>query len=161
PRLVRRRLPHPGRGRRRRPPAALVGPHLTSPPHVAKGGPVLAPFELTLFSFLDPHGKEQDFTTTDPNLAQDHAARPRLLILRNCYEFVTSEPGADYTGNSKAPTDRPRHPAPRRAKQMPSPVSSPASGPTREEVLALLARLYHQRLGHDVDCPCLHGGECH
>jgi hypothetical protein len=39
-------------------------------------------------------------------------------------------------------------------------ATPPASGPSREEVLALLARLYHQRLGHDVDCPCLHGSAC-
>jgi hypothetical protein len=119
----------------------------------------LAPYELTLFSFTDRHGKEQDFTTTDPNLAQDHAARHGLLILRNRYEFVTSEPVADHTGNPKVPVQRQRHPVPRRrARQEPS--SPPASSPTREEVLALLSRLYHQRLGHDVDCPCLHGGEC-
>jgi hypothetical protein len=120
----------------------------------------LAPYELTLFSFTDRHGKEQDFTTTDPNLAQDHAARHGLAILCNRYEFVTSEPVADHTTNPKAPAERQRHPVlPRRAKQ--ATASPPANGPTREEVLALLSRLYHQRLGHDVDCPCLQGGECH
>jgi hypothetical protein len=119
----------------------------------------LAPYELTLFSFLDADGKEQEFTTTDPNLAQDHAARHGLAILRNRYEFVTSEPAADHTGNPKAPVQRQRHPA-RRRRARPEPSSPPASSPTREEVLALLSRLYHQRLGHDVDCPCLHGGEC-
>jgi hypothetical protein len=116
---------------------------------------------LVLFSFLDAEGKELEFTTTDPNQAQDHAARHRLAILRNHYEFVTSEPVADCTGNPQAPAERQRQPAPhRRAKEVPAPVSPPASAPTREEVLALLARLYHQRLGHDVDCPCLHGGAC-
>jgi hypothetical protein len=120
----------------------------------------LAPYELTLFSFADAEGKEQQFTTIDPNQAQDHAARHRLLILRNCYEFVTSEPGADHTGNPKAPLERQRHPVPRRRARQ-APASPLAGGPSREEVLALLARLYHQRLGHDVDCPCLHGGQCH
>jgi hypothetical protein len=114
-----------------------------------------------LFSFLDSEGKEQDFTTADANVAQDHAARHRLVILRNRYEFVASEPVADGTGNPQALSRRQRHPAPRRARQLPSSPASPAaSSPTREEALALLSRVYHQRVGHDVDCPRLHGGEC-
>jgi hypothetical protein len=120
----------------------------------------LAPYELTLFSFLDADGKEQDFTTTDPAAAQAHASRHGLVILHNRYEFVTSEPLPDPKGNPQAAAGR-RHPAPRRqAKQALSPESPTASGPTRAEVLALLARVYHQRIGHDLDCPCLHGGAC-
>jgi hypothetical protein len=121
----------------------------------------LAPYELTLFSFLDAEGREQDFTTTDPAVARARASRHGLVILHNRYEFVTSEPLPDPKGNPPATEGRRRHPAPRRqAKRAPSPESPAASGPTREEVLALLSRLYHQRLGHDFDCPCLHGGEC-
>jgi hypothetical protein len=57
----------------------------------------MAPFEVTLFSFLDAHGVEQPFTTTDPEVARAHAARHGLTLLRNTYEFVTSEPVADFT----------------------------------------------------------------
>jgi hypothetical protein len=59
----------------------------------------MAPFELTLFSFLDEAGVEQTFTTTDPEVARAHAARHRLVVLRNSYEFVSSEPVADFTGD--------------------------------------------------------------
>jgi hypothetical protein len=58
----------------------------------------MAPFELTLFSFIDAAGVEQPFTTTDPEMAHAHAARHGLLMLRNTYEFVQSEPVADFTG---------------------------------------------------------------
>ena len=58
----------------------------------------MAPYELTLFSFLDARGVEQKFTTTDPAAAHAHASRHGLVVLRNHYEFVTSEPVADYTG---------------------------------------------------------------
>jgi hypothetical protein len=58
----------------------------------------MAPYELTLFSFLDAAGVEQSFTTTDLKVAQAHAARHGLVVLRNTYEFVTSEPVADFTG---------------------------------------------------------------
>jgi hypothetical protein len=58
----------------------------------------MAPFELTLFSFLDAAGVEQPFTTTDPEAARVHAAQNGLVMLRNTYEFVTSEPAADFTG---------------------------------------------------------------
>jgi hypothetical protein len=58
----------------------------------------MAPYELTLFSFLDTAGIEQPFTTTDSEAARDHAVRHGLLILRNTYQFVTSEPVADFTG---------------------------------------------------------------
>jgi hypothetical protein len=58
----------------------------------------MAPYELTLFSFLDARGVEQSFTTTDPKAARVHAARHRLVMVRNTYEFVTSEPVADFTG---------------------------------------------------------------
>jgi hypothetical protein len=58
----------------------------------------LAPFELALFSFLDAAGVEQTFTTTDLKAARAHAARNGLLVLHNRYEFVTSEPVADFTG---------------------------------------------------------------
>jgi hypothetical protein len=51
-----------------------------------------------VFSFLDAAGAEQLFTTTDPEAARTHAARHRLLVLRNTYEFVQSEPVADFTG---------------------------------------------------------------
>jgi hypothetical protein len=61
----------------------------------------MAPYELTLFSFLDSAGNEQPFTTADPEAAHAHAARHGLLVLCNTYEFVTSEPVADFTG---APT---------------------------------------------------------
>jgi hypothetical protein len=57
----------------------------------------MAPYELTLFSFVDAAGAEQPFTTTDPEAARAHAARHGLLVLRNTYEFVTSEPAADFT----------------------------------------------------------------
>jgi hypothetical protein len=57
----------------------------------------LAPYELTLFSFHDAAGVEQTFTTTDPEAAHAYAARHGLLVLRNRYEFVTSEPVADFT----------------------------------------------------------------
>ncbi len=59
----------------------------------------MAPLELTLFSFLDAAGAEQPFTTTDPDAARAHAARHGLLVLRNAYEFVQSEPVADFTGD--------------------------------------------------------------
>jgi hypothetical protein len=58
----------------------------------------MAPFELTLFSFLDAHGVEQDFTTPDPQVARAHAARHGLVMLRNTHEFTHSEPCADFTG---------------------------------------------------------------
>jgi hypothetical protein len=58
----------------------------------------LAPYELTVFSFLDAAGVEQPFTITDPEQARVHAARNGLLALRNTYEFVNSEPVADFTG---------------------------------------------------------------
>lgn len=58
----------------------------------------MAPYQLTLFSFLDAKGVEQSFTTTSPELAQAHAKRHRLQVLRNTYEFVTSEPVGDFTG---------------------------------------------------------------
>ena len=60
----------------------------------------MAPYELTLFSFLDTAGIEQSFTTTDPETARNHAAQHGLLTLRNTYEFVNSEPVADFTGPS-------------------------------------------------------------
>src|SRR5262249_22446345 len=73
---------------------------LQSPcPHVSPQEDLLmAPFELTLFSFLDASAVEQPFTTTDPEAAWAHAARHRLVVLRNSYEFVSSEPVADFTG---------------------------------------------------------------
>ena len=58
----------------------------------------MAPYELTLFSFLNSQGVEQPFTTTDPGLAHAYASRHGLVVLRNRYEFVTSEPVADFTG---------------------------------------------------------------
>ena len=58
----------------------------------------MAPYELTLYSFLDAAGVEQPFTTADAEEARAHAARHRLVALRNCYEFVGSEPVADFTG---------------------------------------------------------------
>ena len=58
----------------------------------------MAPYELTLFSFLDAAGVEQPFTTTDPDAARAHAARHGLVVLRNTYEFVQSAPVADFTG---------------------------------------------------------------
>jgi hypothetical protein len=57
----------------------------------------MAPYQLTLFSFLDAAGAEQPFTTPDREAARAHAARHRLLVLRNTYDFVTSEPVADFT----------------------------------------------------------------
>ena len=59
----------------------------------------MAPFELTLFSFLDASGLEQSFTTTDFEAARAHAARHGLVVLRNSYEFVSSQPVADFTGD--------------------------------------------------------------
>jgi hypothetical protein len=58
----------------------------------------MAPYELTLYSFLDAAGVEQPFTTADPEAARAHAARHRLLVLRNTYEFAHSQPAADFTG---------------------------------------------------------------
>ena len=58
----------------------------------------MAPYELILFSFLDAQGVEQDYTTTDPATAHAYASRRGLVVLRNRYEFVTSEPVADFTG---------------------------------------------------------------
>jgi hypothetical protein len=60
----------------------------------------MAPFELTLFSFLDAQGVEQDFTTTDPKVAREYAARNNLVLMRNTYEFVNSQPVADFSGSS-------------------------------------------------------------
>ena len=60
----------------------------------------MAPYELTLFSFLDTAGIEQSFTTTDPEAARNHAGQHGLLMLRNTYEFVNSEPVADSAGPS-------------------------------------------------------------
>ena len=57
----------------------------------------MAPFELTLFSFLDASGLEQSFTTTDFEAARAHAAQHGLVVLRNSYEFVSSQPVADFT----------------------------------------------------------------
>ena len=57
----------------------------------------MAPYELTLFSFLDTAGVEQSFTTTDPVAARAHAAQHGLVLLRNTYEFVNSESIADFT----------------------------------------------------------------
>jgi hypothetical protein len=57
----------------------------------------MAPFELTLYSFLDAHGVEQQFATTDEQQARAHAAQNGLVLLANCYEFVSSEPVADFT----------------------------------------------------------------
>jgi hypothetical protein len=58
----------------------------------------MAPFELTLFSFLDAQGVEQPFTTTDPEIARAHAAEHKLVMLENSYEFVTSQPVAEFSG---------------------------------------------------------------
>jgi hypothetical protein len=58
----------------------------------------MAPYELTLFSFLDASGVEQSFTTADPEVAHAHAALHGLLVLSNNYEFVGSEPVSDFTG---------------------------------------------------------------
>jgi hypothetical protein len=58
----------------------------------------MAPFELTLFSFLDARGVEQPFTTADERQARAHAALNRLVLLRNTYEFVHSELVADFSG---------------------------------------------------------------
>jgi hypothetical protein len=58
----------------------------------------MAPYELTLFSFLDAAGVEQSLTTTDAECGRLHAARHGLVLLRNVYEFVQSEPVADFTG---------------------------------------------------------------
>jgi hypothetical protein len=58
----------------------------------------MAPYELTLFSFLDSQGVEQDYTTPDPGTAHAYASRHGLVVVRNSYEFVTSEPVADFTG---------------------------------------------------------------
>jgi hypothetical protein len=66
----------------------------------------MAPFELTLFSFLDEAGVEQPFTTTDPEMARAHAARHRLVVLRNSYEFVSSQPIADFTGDPVVIADK-------------------------------------------------------
>jgi hypothetical protein len=66
----------------------------------------MAPYELTLFSFLDEAGAEQTFTTTDPEVARAHAARHRLVVLRNSYEFVSSEPIADFTGDPVVIADK-------------------------------------------------------
>jgi hypothetical protein len=59
----------------------------------------MAPYEIIVFSFLDAAGVEQPFTTTDSEAARNHAARHGLLVLRNTYEFVQSEPVADFTGD--------------------------------------------------------------
>jgi hypothetical protein len=58
----------------------------------------MAPFELTLFSFLDSRGVEQPFTTTEEQQARAHAVANRLVMLRNTYEFAHSEPVADFSG---------------------------------------------------------------
>src|SRR5262249_33168349 len=63
-----------------------------------KKGTSMAPFELVLFSFLDARGVEQSFTTADADAARAHAASQGLVVLKNTYEFVTSEPVADFTG---------------------------------------------------------------
>jgi hypothetical protein len=60
----------------------------------------MAPFEMTVFSFVDAKGVEQPFTTTDPEQARAHAARHGLVVLRNSYEFVSSVPVADFTGRA-------------------------------------------------------------
>lgn len=60
----------------------------------------MAPYELTLFSFLDASGVEQPFTTTDPEIAHAHAAEHGLVVLRNTYEFIGSEPVGDFMGTS-------------------------------------------------------------
>jgi hypothetical protein len=57
----------------------------------------MAPFELTLYSFLDAEGVEQPLTTTDEQQARTHAAQHRLVVLANSYEFTTSAPVADFT----------------------------------------------------------------
>jgi hypothetical protein len=57
----------------------------------------MAPFELTVYSFLDAAGVEQPLTTTDPEQARAHAAQHGFIVLRNTYEFVQSEPVADFT----------------------------------------------------------------
>ena len=57
----------------------------------------MAPFELTLYSFLDAQGVEQEFNTPDHDAALAHAAWHNLVILENTYEFVTSAPIADFT----------------------------------------------------------------
>jgi hypothetical protein len=61
-----------------------------------------APFELTLYSCVDAKGVEQDYTSTDLEQARAHAARNRLVLLRNTYEFVSSAPVADFTGRPAA-----------------------------------------------------------
>jgi hypothetical protein len=65
----------------------------------SKGESFVAPFELTLFSFLDTAGVEQPFTTADPEVARVHGIQHQLLVLRNTYEFAQSEPIADFTGD--------------------------------------------------------------
>jgi hypothetical protein len=63
---------------------------------------VSAPYELTLYSCVDARGVEQDFTSTDLEQARAHAARNKLVLLRNTYEFVASQPLADFTGRPAA-----------------------------------------------------------
>jgi hypothetical protein len=57
-----------------------------------------APFELLLYGFLDARGVEQEQTTADADEARAFAARNRLVVLRNSYEFTSSVPVADFTG---------------------------------------------------------------
>jgi hypothetical protein len=63
----------------------VVSPKLSRP---NAGGSPIAPYELTLFSFLDAAGVEQALTITDAEVARDHAAQHGLVLLRNSYEFV-------------------------------------------------------------------------
>src|SRR5256885_812615 len=51
-------------------------------PPTLKGVTPMAPYGLTLFSFLDARGVEQQFTTADPAAAHAYASRHRLVVLR-------------------------------------------------------------------------------
>jgi hypothetical protein len=56
-----------------------------------------APWNLSLYSFLNSDGEEQDYITADIKLALAYARRLRLVLLENRYEFTDSEPVADFT----------------------------------------------------------------
>jgi hypothetical protein len=66
----------------------------------------MAPYEVTLYSFLDAAGAEQPFTTSDLEVARAHAAQHGLVVLRNSYEFVSSQPVADFTSDPVVIADK-------------------------------------------------------
>lgn len=55
---------------------------------------------IIVFAFVDRHGREDSYTTTNPTEAHDRAQRLRMQLLARTFEFADQEMVADYSGVS-------------------------------------------------------------